>query len=129
MRARTERRPALATLQETLKEAREHKKWGLREAARQTGIHNAHLSQIESGGIARPDPNILFTLATAYGLNYDTLLRLAGHIQPAKVGEHRSPYGAVAWKVLSEMDEDEQREVVEFMSKIKRRGQDDAVDE
>lgn len=104
-------------------------KWGLREAARRTGIHNAHLSQIESGIIARPDPNILFTLATAYGLDYDELLRQAGHIQPTQAGERKSPYGAVAWKVLSEMDEDEQREVVEFMSEIKRRGQDDAADE
>ena len=69
---RRERGNRLPTLKQTLKEAREEKmKWGLREAARRTGIHNAHLSQIESGVIARPDPNILFTLATAYGLDYD----------------------------------------------------------
>lgn len=119
----------MATLQDVIKRARDDRKWGLREAARQTGLHNAHLFQIEKGIIARPDPNILFTLATVYDLDYDALLRLAGHIQPGQVPERPSPYGAVAWKVLSELDTDEQREVVEFMSEIKRRGQGDNADE
>jgi len=119
-----ERRSALPSLQETLKAARTKKNWSLREAEKQTGIHNAHLSQIESGTIARPEPNILFTLATAYSLNYDKLLRLAGHIGPEATRRGRSPYGAVAWKALSELSHEEQREVVNYMAKLRRQPKD-----
>lgn len=63
---------------------------------------------------------MLFALAQAYGLNYDTLLRLAGHIE-RRDGTRRSPYGAVAWKALSELDEEEQRQALEFMTELRRR--------
>lgn len=111
----------LKTLSEMLKEARLAQGWSLREAERRTGVHNAHLSQIEQGSIARPDPNILYALATAYSLNYERLLRLAGHIKPGASGRRRSPYGAVAWKTLTELTNDEQRQVVEFMAELQRR--------
>jgi HTH-type transcriptional regulator, competence development regulator len=119
----------MQTLGEALRKARLGYGWSLREAERQTGIHNAHLSQIESGTIAKPDPNILFTLAQAYQLKYDTLLRLAGHIQAGGNRGRPSPYGAVAWKALSELDEDEQREVVEYIANLRGRTTEAPPDE
>ncbi len=112
------------TLRETLMEARKERGWSLREVERRTGIHNAHLSQIESGGIERPDPSILFALATTYGLEYETLLRLAGHVQGDEGRPRPSPYGAVAYRALSELSEDEQREVIEYIAQLKSRHDD-----
>jgi len=117
--SRTKRRQKLS-LRETLKKARAKRGWSLREAERQTGVHNAHLSQIEGGSIARPDANVLYALARSYGLDYPDLLRQAGHVQVGANAAARSPYGAVAWKVLSELDDEQQREVLDYMAKLRR---------
>jgi transcriptional regulator with XRE-family HTH domain len=110
-----------ATLREAVAKARHDQGWSLREVERKTGIHNAHLSQIESGTIERPDPNILYALADVYGLDYDLLLRLAGHVRVTNPTAQKSVYGAVAWRALSELSEDEKRDVVEFMTELKTR--------
>ncbi len=109
------------TLAEVVKAERLSREWSLRRAGRETGIHNAHLAQIENGTIARPDHNILFALATAYGLDFERLLRLAGHITDQPGEPRRSPYGAVAWKALTELEPDEQHEVVDFIAELQRR--------
>ena len=70
-------------LGDKLAAAREGKKWSLREVERRTGIHNAHLSQIETGTIERPAPNVLWALAEVYDLDLQDLLRLAGHVEAA----------------------------------------------
>lgn len=51
--------------------------------ARRTGIHNAHLPQIETGTIERSAPNVLWALAEVYDLDLQDLLRLAGHVEAA----------------------------------------------
>jgi HTH-type transcriptional regulator, competence development regulator len=104
------------TLGEILRETRKKRGWTLREVEEKTGIHNAHLSQIESGAIAKPAPNILFTLASAYGLSYDRLLKLAGHFQD-KSQAQRSLQGA-ALRAIEELTPEEQREALEFMQKL-----------
>ena len=51
---------------------------------RRTGIHNAHLSQIETGAIERPAPNMLWALAEVYGLDLcRRSAALAGHVEAA----------------------------------------------
>jgi transcriptional regulator with XRE-family HTH domain len=112
------------TLAEVVRAERLEREWSLRRAGRETGIHNAHLAQIENGTISRPDHNILFALATVYGLDFERLLRLAGHITEASGEPRRSPYGAVAWKALTELDPDEQHQVVDFIAEIQRRRND-----
>jgi transcriptional regulator with XRE-family HTH domain len=112
----------LATLAGTLRDARMKRGWSLRDVQRHTGIHNAHLSQIENATITRPDHNVLFALAKAYELDYGKLLRMAGHIEHRTDGR-QSAYGPVAFKTLAELTDDEQREVVEYMLRLKdRRG-------
>lgn len=115
-----------ATLGELVKAERLSRGWSLRHAERETGIHNAHLAQIESGTISRPDHNVLFALATSYGLEFERLLRLAGHISEESADSRRSPYGAVAWKALTELDPDEQRAVVDFIAELQRRRHEQA---
>jgi len=116
------------TLGEVVKAERLKRHWSLRRAERETDVRNAHLAQIESGTIARPDHNVLFALAKAYDLNFERLLRLAGHISDESVSSRRSPYGAVAWKALTELNPDEQREVVDFIAEIQRRRGEGADD-
>ena len=48
--------------------ARERLGWSLRTAERASGVHNAHISQIETGTIDQPGPAVIAKLAKAYGL-------------------------------------------------------------
>ena len=54
------------TLGGVLRRARADHGWTLREVEGRSGIRNAHLSQIESGAIERPDTALLWTLAGLY---------------------------------------------------------------
>lgn len=116
-----------ATLAEVVRKARLDRGWSLRKAERETGIHNAHLAQIEGGTISRPDHNLLFALASTYELEYARLLRLAGHVSDEQTtSKQRSAYGAVAWRALTALEPDEQREVVDFIAEIQRRRSEEA---
>src|SRR2546429_5779761 len=65
-----------------LKSVRLGSKMTLREVEEATGkeVSNAYLSQLEHGRITRPSPNILHSLATVYGVPYETLMEKAGYI-------------------------------------------------
>jgi len=106
-------------LGEKLAAARAKKGWSLREVERRTGIQNAHLSQIETGGIERPAPNVLWTLAQVYGLEYHELLRLAGHVEVAA----RATPGAVvgqALRTMGDLNSRQQKQVLDYIKKIKK---------
>lgn len=106
------------TLGGELKAAREAKGWTLREVERRTGIHNAHISQIETGAIGRPAPNVLWALAQVYELDYLELLRLAGHVEVAV----RATPGAVVGQALRSMGElnpEQQKQVLDYINKVK----------
>jgi transcriptional regulator with XRE-family HTH domain len=64
-----------ATLGSTLKRARTGKALSLRDVERRTGIKSGHLSQIETGVIAKPDMAILWELALLYDLRFPELIR------------------------------------------------------
>jgi transcriptional regulator with XRE-family HTH domain len=106
------------TLGKVLAEARAKQGWSLREVERRTGIRNAHLSQIENGTIERPDPNILWTLANTYALEFRELMRLAGHAVPNDGGPRRSLLG-VALHALQELRPDEQEAVLDYIKKLR----------
>lgn len=114
------RAPPPNSLSEVLVRAREKKGWSLREVERRTQIHNAHLSQIETGTIERPDPNILWVLADVYGLEYLELLELAGHTERGSTGARRSLMGA-ALHALGDLEPEEQQEVLRFMDTLRSR--------
>lgn len=65
-------------LGDALRAARKAKGWTLRQAEQQTGVANAHLSQIENGHIARPEADVVVKVASAYGMDVFGALRLAG---------------------------------------------------
>ena len=105
-------RPALGSV---LREARRERGLSLRDVERRTGIGNAHLSQLETGTIARPEPALIWDLAVLYDLDFTELLELAGH------GRGPGERMTVALRALGELTAQEQSEVLQFMAELKRR--------
>jgi len=60
--------------------ARYRKGWSLRDAERETGIPNAHISQIETGKIRQPHAMTLGLLAAGYGADFRELLEAGGYL-------------------------------------------------
>jgi transcriptional regulator with XRE-family HTH domain len=90
----------------------------LRDVERRTGIGNAHLSQLETGTIARPEPALIWELAVLYELDFAELLELAGRGGgPDARGEQMT----VALRALGELTAQEQSEVLQFVAELKRR--------
>jgi transcriptional regulator with XRE-family HTH domain len=105
------------SLGKTLAAARVKRNWSLREVERRTGIHNAHLSQIETGAIERPAPNVLWALAEVYELDLRELMRMSGHVEAAVAATPGSVVGA-ALRELGEMTPGQQEQVLKFIKKI-----------
>jgi len=105
------------SLGKKLAAARAARNWSLREVERRTGIHNAHLSQIETGSIERPAPNMLWALAEVYELDLAELMRMSGHVEAAAKGTPGSVAGA-ALRALGEMSPEEQEQVLQFMNEL-----------
>lgn len=51
----------------------------LKDIEQATGVSNAYLSQMETGKIANPGPQILGKVAKHYGIPASNLLRMAGY--------------------------------------------------
>jgi transcriptional regulator with XRE-family HTH domain len=113
------------SLGEKLKAARKERGMSLRDVERETEISNAHLSQVESGKIERPDMSMLYLLATLYELDYRELLVAAGYgIAEESSGRERQRM-TVAMRAMKDLSAREQHEVLGFMSDLrKRRGND-----
>jgi transcriptional regulator with XRE-family HTH domain len=105
-----------------IKKAREAKKWTLRDLEAASGLKSGHISQIETGKIARPGPKVLWKLAGPLDLEYGHALEVADHAGPA-TGPRRSLAGA-ALSVIDDLDATEQDEIMDLMRKfLKRRGE------
>lgn len=76
-------------------------------------VSNAYLSQVESGKIQQPSPNILHALAAAYRINYEQLMGMAGYISAGK----RRGGGAPKPSALAELNlsPDEEVELLEYL--------------
>ncbi len=66
-----------------LSNARKLKGVSLRDVAKETGISNAYISQLETGAIDEPSPHKLRKLADYYGLSYTQLMEAAGYLNCA----------------------------------------------
>jgi len=114
------------TLGSVLREARERRGLSLRAVERHTGLGNAHLSQIETDTIARPEMAILWDLAALYDLDFAKLLALAGHAGGAAPSGRQRRRMTVALRAMSELSPAEQTEALRYMAELKaRRGRGD----
>lgn len=107
------------TLAGILREARRGSGMSLRDVERATGISNAHLSQLETGTIERPDVALLWDLATLYDIEFEELAGLAGHIEDP--GRRRGARIAVALRALGGLTDDEYDEALRYIAELTRR--------
>lgn len=109
-------------LPEVLKNLRSAKGLSLRQVEKKTGVSNAYLSQLENGKIKEPSPHILHKLAEIYDTSYNNLMKLAGYIEKRE-GENVSKkiMSDVAFKALSELDDDEKEAVLEYIEFIRNK--------
>lgn len=101
------------------------KKLTLREVeeATERKVSNAYLSQLETGKISRPSPNVLHALANVYGVPYETLMEKAGYITPNQPdtnsvlrsgrGSKRQPTSALA---SQDVTKDEEEKLLEYLA-------------
>ena len=114
-------RQAKETLGAALKRARRERELSLRDVERRTGVKSGHLSQIETGTIAKPDMAILWDLAEVYGLDFDRLLRLAGLGSGAESSGRARQRMTVALRALEELSPAEQAATLAFMAELRAR--------
>jgi transcriptional regulator with XRE-family HTH domain len=113
--------PGDETLGAVLRSARAAADLSLREVERRTGLSNAHLSQIETDTIARPEMAILWELAAVYGLDFGRLLALAGHAGAGETSGRQRRRMSVALRAMTELSPGEQEEALRYMAELKAR--------
>jgi transcriptional regulator with XRE-family HTH domain len=116
----TEPRPD-ETLGAVLRGARAARGLSLRDVERRTGIRNAHLSQIETDRIGKPEMAILWELAALYEVDFARLLALAGHRGGDETSGGSRRRMTVALRALSELSAGDQTEALRFMAELKAR--------
>jgi transcriptional regulator with XRE-family HTH domain len=109
-------------LGEKLRTMREAHGLSLRAVESATGVSNAYVSQIETGKIEKPAPNILYKLAELYGTSYDGLMEVAGHVTRRDPAEVRSRVlSEAALSAISELTPEEEEELMKYLSFIRSR--------
>ena len=109
------------TLGSVLKSARTSRGLSLRAVEGRTAIKSGHLSQIETGAIARPDLALLWELSDLYELDFDRLLALAGIAAPAERSGLARQRMTVALRALRDLGPEEQEDVLSYISALKAR--------
>lgn len=110
----------MTTLAQMLRDRRDDLGLSLREVERITGVSNAHLSQIETGKIERPEVSLLFQLADAYDLDLVDLMRLGGHLSSAGAGSERALMAA-ALRAVGELPVHQKAEALSFIRRLARK--------
>lgn len=78
----------MAEIGQQLAQTRKLLGWTLRQAENVTGVSNGYISQLESGQIRQPSPEMLQKLALGYGLSYAIVMEAAGYQMPTEPAEH-----------------------------------------
>jgi transcriptional regulator with XRE-family HTH domain len=113
-----------STLGEILANARGERGLSLRDVERACGIRSAHLSQIETGRIARPEMALLWDLAVLYGLDFSALIERAGYAPARDSSQAGRSRMTVAVRALGELTASEQEDVLRYMAELKQRRED-----
>ncbi len=113
------------TLGEVLKQARLKRQLSLRAVERATGIKNAHVSQIESGTISKPEMALLWELAGLYGLDYTHLLVLAGYGAGEESSGRQRRRMSVAMRAMGDLSPKQQDEALKYMAELRAGKRDD----
>lgn len=87
------------------------------EEATNKEVSNAYLSQLETGKIGKPSPNVLFTLATLYGVSYSKIMERAGYVSP-NAPRHKAgaKHGRSATFAVEHLTADEEAELLKYLA-------------
>ena len=91
----------------------------LREAEDKSGVSNAYISQLETGRIPKPSPDILSKLAEAYKGPYERLMELAGHIKKAAPGSTKRKGRLPTFS--ENLTDEEENALLEYLAFIRTR--------
>jgi transcriptional regulator with XRE-family HTH domain len=101
----------------------------LREAEEASGVSNAYISQLETGKITKPSPDILHRLSEAYATriprnapvacSFRRMMELAGHILPDKASGTRA--GRLPTFAKEELTAEEEDELLKYLAFIRLR--------
>jgi HTH-type transcriptional regulator, competence development regulator len=91
------------------------------EEATQKEVSNGYLSQLESGKITRPSPHILYALASALSVDYETLMQRAGYILPGGARTPASKHGRAATFAIDNLSPDEESELLKYLDFLRSR--------
>jgi transcriptional regulator with XRE-family HTH domain len=116
------------SLGEFLAYIRSIKKLTLRDVEEATDkeVSNAYLSQLETGKIAQPRPNILHSLANVYAIPYEVLMEKAGYLSPAGAaselrGAGSTRHGRVATFAKEDLTREEEEKLLEYLAFLRSR--------
>jgi transcriptional regulator with XRE-family HTH domain len=116
------------SLGEFLGHIRAIKKLTLRDVEEATSkeVSNAYLSQLETGKIFQPRPNILHSLAGVYGVPYEVLMEKAGYLTGASAATELRGAGSVRGGRASlfakeALTRDEEEKLLEYLAFLRWR--------
>lgn len=100
-----------------LTELRREQGYSLRAVEEMTDktVSNAYLSQLEHGKIKKPSPNVLYSLAKTYGVEYDTLMNKAGY-RATTVNKSDERPSTPARLSISDLTEGEAKKLREYLA-------------
>ena len=108
------------TLGSRLRQLRNKKDLGLREAATRAGITHGYLSQIESDKVKEPAPQVLQKLAEAYDEPFILLMQWAGYLEEDPEG--LSANQARALKIVGDPTDNELKAIRAVLDAIRSGG-------
>jgi len=111
------------TLGQYLASIRLDRKMSLRQVEEASGkeVSNAYLSQLETGKIQQPSPNVLNTLADIYEIDYIQLMELAGYLPSAKTRDSSERHGRIATFAEHNLSQDEEAQLLEYLQFLRTR--------
>jgi transcriptional regulator with XRE-family HTH domain len=112
------------TLGTYLASIRADRKLSLRnvEEATNRQVSNAYLSQIETGKISQPSPNVLHALSEIYAISYEHLMQLAGYIKAvSSVRPESQRHGQLATFAEHNLSPDEEKELMQYLKFMRNR--------
>lgn len=111
------------TLGQYLASIRDDRDLTLRQVEEATNkeVSNAYLSQIETGKIQQPSPNVLHALANIYNIDYTQLMEIAGYITHTKPRKQHQRHGRVPTFAEHHLTPEEESELMDYLKFIRGR--------
>ena len=89
------------------------------EEATDNGVSNAYLSQLEHERIAKPSPNVLYSLARVYGVAYEQLMERAGYVVAKETSQDNEKPERVTTFAIDNLSTEEEEELLHYLAYIR----------